>query len=263
MMRVCNLSSGSDGNLTYIESSGAKVLLDAGLSASEITKRLSLLKVTPYDINAILITHEHSDHIKGLDVFATKYNIPVYVHTKGYRALCSKLKKASEIKFVIFDDMDFMIGDLKVSNYELPHDSAYCSGFSFCENKKRVSILTDCGHTNPEVLSKISGSILVYLEANHDVEMLKNNPKYPEMLKRRILGNRGHLSNLSAAEVIEALANGGTKQIMLSHLSRENNTPELAYNTICEYLKQHGVIEGKDIKIATTSINPSYIFKID
>lgn len=262
-MRICNLGSGSDGNLTYIETARAKVLLDAGLSASEIKKRLALLQVAPEEINAILITHEHSDHIKGLDVFASKYNTKIYVHTKGYNALLAKLKKSNSMSFVLFDDLDFFINDLKVSNFSLPHDSEYCSGYSFLEKTKKVSILTDLGYTNTEVLSKIAGSTLVYLEANHDVDMLNQNPNYPLILKQRILGKRGHLSNMSAAEVIYNLAQSGTKQIMLSHLSRENNTPELAYNTICDYLKQRGVEEGKNIKIATTSIYPSYIFKID
>lgn len=262
-MRICNLGSGSDGNLTYIETAGTKVLLDAGLSATEITKRLALLQVSPEEIDAILITHEHSDHIKGLDVFASKYHTKIYVHTKGYDALVSKLKKTSLLKFVLFDDLDFYIKDLKVINFSLPHDSAYCSGYSFLENTKKVSILTDLGYTNSEVLSKISGSTLVYLESNHDVDMLKNNPHYPLMLKQRILGRNGHLSNISAAEVIKKLAESGTKQIMLSHLSTENNNPDIAYNTICSYLRQYGIEEGKNIKIATTSIYPSYIFKID
>ena len=168
-----------------------------------------------------------------------------------------------KLKFVLFDDLDFYIKDLKVINFSLPHDSAYCSGYSFLENTKKVSILTDLGYTNSEVLSKISGSTLVYLESNHDVDMLKNNPHYPLMLKQRILGRNGHLSNIGAAEVIKKLVDSGTKQIMLSHLSTENNSPDIAYNTICSYLRQYGIEEGKNIKIATTSIYPSYIFKID
>lgn len=262
-MRVCNLSSGSDGNLTYIETQNAKVLLDAGLCANEITARLALLGVRPEEIDAILVTHEHSDHIKGIDVFASKYGTKVYVHNKGYMALVHKLKKEQQIQFVLFDDMDFYIKDLKITNFSLPHDAVYCSGYSFLEKTKKVSILTDLGYTNSEVLSKISGSTLVYLEANHDVNMLNNNPKYPLILKNRILGKNGHLSNLSAAEVIKYLAESGTKQVMLSHISRENNTPELAYNTICDYLKKFGIEEGKNIRIATTSIYPSFVFKID
>ena len=262
-MRVCNLGSGSDGNLTYIESARAKVLLDVGFSASEVTKRLALLQVAPEEIDAILITHEHLDHIKGLNVFASKYQIPVYIHTKGYYALISKLKNIDKIKFVQFDDLDFYIKDIQISNYCLSHDSEYCSGYSFVENSKKVSILTDLGYTNSEVLSKISGSTLVYLESNHDEEMLKNNQHYPLILKQRILGRRGHLSNISAAQVIEHLARTGTKQVMLAHLSKENNTPELAYNTICNYLREKGLVEGKNIRVSITSMYPSNIFRID
>lgn len=262
-MRICNLSSGSDGNLTYIETANAKVLLDAGLSCLEITKRLNLLGVNPEQIDAILITHEHQDHIKGLDVFASKFGTKVYVHHKGYTAVVHKLKKEKDIQFILFDDLDFNINDLQVSNFALPHDSVYCSGYTFKEKEKKVSILTDLGYTSSEVLSKIIGSTLVYLESNHDEEMLKNNPSYPLMLKQRILGNKGHLSNLSAAKVIKELAQNGTKQVMLSHISTENNTPDIAYGTICSYLKEFGIEEGKHIKIATTSIYPSFIFKID
>ena len=262
-MRVCNLSSGSTGNVTYIDTAQVKVLLDAGLSARDITNRLAMLHVLPEQIDAILITHEHSDHIKGVDVLASKYHIPVYVHTKGYWALVEKLKKSDQIEFVQFDDMDFYIKDLKVTSFELSHDAEYCCGFSFLENTKKVSILTDLGYTNSEVLSKIVGSTLVYLEANHDEEMLDKNENYPLLTKQRIKGNHGHLSNISAAKVIETLAKTGTKQVMLSHISRENNTPELAYSTICKYLREHGIIEGENIKIATTSIYPSYLFKID
>lgn len=261
-MRVCNLSSGSDGNLTYIETLNAKILLDAGLTASEITKRLSLLRVTPEEIDAILITHEHNDHIKGVDVFASKYHTKVYVHNKGFWALKSKLKKSDKIEFVQFDDLDFYIKDLLITNFPLSHDAEYCSGYTFKEKSKKVSILTDLGYTNDEVLSKIQGSVLVYIEANHDVQMLKNNPSYPLVLKQRILGKRGHLSNDACAQAVEFLAKTGTKQIMLAHLSRENNTPELAYGTVCAYLKEHGIEEGKNIKISTASIYPSYVFNI-
>ena len=262
-MRVCNLSSGSDGNLTYIETLNAKILLDAGLSASEITKRLALLRVTPEEIDAILVTHEHTDHIKGLNVFASKYHTKVYIHNKGLWALKSKLKKQDKIQFMPFDDLDFYIKDLLISNFPLSHDSAYCSGFCFHENTKKVSILTDLGYIDEAILTRIQGSVLVYIEANHDIDMLNNNPSYPLALKHRILGKHGHLSNVACAQAVEFLAKSGTKQIMLAHLSRENNTPELAYGTVCAYLKEHGIEEGKNIKVATTSIYPSFVFNIN
>lgn len=262
-MKICNLGSGSDGNCTYVQTLNSKILVDIGFSCKEICTRLNLLNVKPEEIDAILITHEHSDHIKGLDVFAKTYGTKVYVHQKGVNALKSKLKHAHKLQFILFDDLDFFIKDLKVSSTCLSHDSEYCCGFTFLENTKKVSILTDLGYTNAEVLSKVLGSTLVYLESNHDVEMLKNNANYPGVLKQRILGKRGHLSNTACAEAIKELACSGTKQIMLSHLSTENNTPSLAYNTICDYLKLHNIIEGENIKIAITSTKPSYIFNLN
>ena len=262
-MRVCNLSSGSDGNCTYIETDNIKVLVDIGLSASEICKRLKVLGVEPQEIGAILISHEHSDHIKGLDVFASKYKTKIFVHQQGTGAVYSKTKKVLAQQIYSFGDFAFTIGDLIVDNVSLPHDSVHCSGFIFECNKRKISIITDLGHTTDVILNKISGSSLVYLECNHDVDMLKANPKYSASLKARILGKNGHLSNLDCAKACEYLVKTGTKQIMLSHISRHNNTPKLAYNSVCEYLQKKNIIEGRDVKISTASINISTIFKLN
>ena len=262
-MRVCNLGSGSDGNMTYVESANAKILIDIGFCCTEVIKRLSLLNVSPEEIDAILITHEHSDHIKGLDVFASKYGTKIFAHQKGIDAIKSKLKKAHKMHFIAFDDMFFYIKDLKIQSFALPHDSVYCCGYTISENDKKMSILTDCGVASQQIVENLKGSILVYLESNHDETMLRNNINYPATLKQRILGKKGHLSNISAGHIIEYLAQNGTKQVMLSHLSTENNTPELAYNTICEYLSSKNITEGKNIRISTTSTLPSNVFRLN
>lgn len=262
-MRVCNLSSGSDGNCTYVETTQAKILVDIGLSATEVTKRLRVLGVEAKDIDAILISHEHSDHIKGLDVFATKYKTKVYVHSKGVGAVYLKMRKLPASQIYSFDDLPFDIKDLTVDTVCLPHDAVHCSGFILSQSSRKISIITDLGHTNDVILNKISGSELVYLESNHDVEMLKKNPNYPLKLKARILGKNGHLSNLDCAKAVEYLVKTGTKQIMLSHISRHNNTQSLAYTSVCKYLSSVGIVEGRDIKISTTSINMSTIFKLN
>ncbi len=262
-MRVCNLSSGSDGNLTYLETDNTKILVDIGLSCAETCKRLQLLNVQPQEIDAILITHEHSDHIKGLDVFASKYKTKVYVHEKGMGAVYAKMKKLPAMQMYAFGDFAFNIKDLVIDNVTLPHDSVHCTGFIFSCGQKKISIITDLGHTTNVILNKISGSSLVYLESNHDEQMLKNNPNYSASLKTRILGKNGHLSNIACAQAAEYLAKTGTKQIMLSHLSRHNNTESLAYNTVCSYLKTKGIIEGENIKISVASIYPSAIFKLN
>ena len=259
-MRICNLSSGSKGNLTYVESGNTKALVDIGLSMKETIKRLNLLGVLPEEINAIFVTHEHIDHIKGISSFSAKYSTPIYVHYKGLDALKNKVGELTNL--MAFNDTEFNVGDLGVSPFAVPHDVVRCTGYSFFEGEKKISITTDLGHTTPEILKNLSGSSIVYLEANHDEKTLLNNPKYPNILKRRILGANGHLSNLSAAETIFQLIKDGTKQVVLSHLSEENNSPTLAYDSICARLAELGVIEGKHVRIDVATLLPGVIFKL-
>lgn len=259
-MRVVNLASGSDGNLTYIETDNSKILLDMGLSCTETTKRLELLNVSPDDIDAILVTHQHSDHIKGLDVFSSKYNVPIYSHREVWDGLDEKLNKVSLRNRKAFDG-DFEFKDLTIMPFEVPHD-VKCFAFSFLNDGRKVSVMTDLGHINDVILSKIEHSQLVYLEANYDKQMLMNGDKYPLTLKRRIAGPRGHLSNDDSASVAKFLTQTGTRQIVLSHVSKENNTPSLAYEYICEKLYQEGIEEGKDVKIDVASPRPGAIFKL-
>lgn len=259
-MRTINLASGSDGNITYIESAGKKILLDNGLSCSETVKRLSLIGISPDEIDAIIISHEHSDHIKGVDVFSSKFNTPVYAHEGVWLGLDGKLKKVSNANRKMFDG-SFSLGELTVDPVELPHD-VKCFGFSFNEDDKKISILTDLGHLNDRILNSIKGSALVYLEANYDRQMLMQGKRYPLSLKMRIDGPRGHLSNKVSSEAVEFLTENGTRQIVLSHLSRENNTPALAYNSVCNDIKQHGIIEGQDVKIDVATQNIGAFFRI-
>lgn len=259
-MRICNLSSGSDGNLTYLECGKTKVLIDDGLSCKETIKRLCLLGVSPVDIDAVLVTHEHTDHIKGIDNLCFKYNIPVYVHEDGLTSLENKLTKY--IKLIPFKDNGFEVGSIGVQSFAVPHDVKRCTGYSFYENQKKISIVTDLGHTTTEIIKNLAGSTLVYLEANHDVQTLINNPKYPFQLKQRILGENGHLSNKVSAETIYELLKSGTRQVVLSHLSTENNSPTLAYESVKLALEEHGVIEGTHIKIDVATLSPGAIFKL-
>jgi phosphoribosyl 1,2-cyclic phosphodiesterase len=261
-MRVVNLSSGSDGNLTYIETESARILVDAGLSCKEIEKRLSLLKVSGNQIDAILVTHEHTDHIKGIDVFASKYKTFIFSHIDGSDALISKLNRVKNSQIKKFNCIPFEFKDLLISSFKIPHDSVCCVGFCIENKGKRVSLLTDLGIANYQLIQNAFGSQLVYLEANHDEEMLKSNINYPASLKSRILSNVGHLSNTASAEAICLLAQNGTKQIVLSHLSKENNDPVLAYTTIKTYLGNKGIIEGENIKIDVASTKPGKIYRI-
>ena len=259
-MRVINLSSGSDGNLTYIESDQQKILLDDGLSCNETTKRLEIIGMKPYQINAIIISHEHSDHIKGIDIFSSKYNIPVYAHSEVWTTLDDKLKKVSSKNRKIFDGK-FSLCDIDIDPVEVPHD-VKCFGFSFNNDDKKISVVTDLGHLNEKILNSISESQIVYLEANYDKDMLYNGTKYPLSLKRRIDGPNGHLSNLDSAKAIEFLTQTGTRQVVLSHLSKENNTPSFAYNFITKEILKNGIVEGKDIRIDVATPNIGVFFRL-
>lgn len=259
-MRIINLSSGSDGNLTYFEDGDKKILLDVGLSCTETLKRLELIKINPKDLTAILITHEHNDHIKGLDIFASKFNIPVYAHDKVWQGLEEKLKKVSFSNRKRFDG-PFCFEETSITPIHLPHD-VECFGYSFSHDDKKISVVTDLGHLNDNILHSLKGSQIVYIESNYDRQMLLSGTKYPLTLKRRIDGPNGHLSNLDCATGIEFLAKTGTRQIILSHLSKENNTPSLAYNTIKDKIANAGIIEGVDIKIDVASTNPGTFFRL-
>lgn len=257
-MRVINLSSGSDGNLTYVESENSRILVDVGLSCKETENRLSLLGVKGEQIDGIIISHEHSDHIKGADVFSAKYKVPIYAHEEVWTGLYDKLTRAKNRKF--FTET-FAVKDLKITPVEVPHD-VKCFGYSLSEGDKKISIITDLGHTDDAIFKAVEGSGIVYIEANHDINMLRNCEKYPLALKMRIAGKNGHLSNDDSAKFIEKLVQTGTKQIVLSHLSRENNTPELAYNYISSILKEHGLNEGENFKIDVALTRPTTLFKL-
>ena len=259
-MRAINLASGSDGNITYIEDGDKKIILDMGLSCTETVSRLERIGVKPTEITAILVSHEHGDHMKGIDVFASKYNTPVYAHQEVWYGLDHKLNKVKVENRKIFEGK-FEFEDLVVTPVKVPHDVS-CYGFSFSKGENKISVLTDLGHINDRILYSVKGSQLIYLEANYDREMLMKGTKYPLTLKRRIDGPNGHLSNAMSAEAVEFLTKTGTRQIVLSHLSEENNTPQIAYTSICNIIKDKGIIEGENIRIDVATRNIGAFFRL-
>ena len=259
-MRVINLSSGSDGNLTYVETEHSRILVDDGLSCKETQERLKLIGVDGKDLDAIVLTHEHNDHIKGVNVFSKKYDLPVYAHSDVWPGLFDKFDKVSDSNKKVFTEA-FAINDLIINPFEVPHD-VKCFGFTLTENDKKISILTDLGHTTNKIFDAVKGSTLVYLEANHDLEKLKNCEKYPLTLKLRIAGPKGHLSNDASEEFIEKLVSSGTKQIVLAHLSKENNSPEFAYTYIKDKLEKNGFVEGEEFKIDVATTKPTTFFRL-
>jgi phosphoribosyl 1,2-cyclic phosphodiesterase len=246
-MKIVTLASGSKGNSTYLETDKVKILIDAGLTVKKLEERLSCVQASAQEIDAILVTHEHSDHIKGLFAFAKKYETKIFMHNYLAQVLAPKIAEFHLSKQVVFFHDNFVIDDLTVVSFELPHDATHCVGYSFVCNNKKISIATDLGHTNPRIIEHLKNSSLLILEANHDEHLLKQNPKYPYYLKNRIASGQGHLSNLKAAQVILELVEHNVTQVVLAHLSEENNAPEMAYNTIKQFLAEYGVEEGKHI----------------
>lgn len=246
-MRVCNLASGSSGNCTYIETENTRILIDNGKPLSYIFDALNELKVDPATIDAILITHEHSDHIKGIEKFARTYNTHVYAHYEISEIIRNQIHIDSS-QFNFFDS-DFHIGDLHIQPFPLPHDSKYCVGYRVSERDAVVSICTDLGHFSDDTFEAVKSSALIYLEANYDPEMLMSYPNYPPFLKRRINGPRGHLSNINCAKAIERLVKSGTRLVVLSHISEHSNTVNLAVSTIANYLESKNIIPNVNIRL--------------
>ncbi|MBE5746110.1 MAG: MBL fold metallo-hydrolase [Clostridiales bacterium] len=248
-MKVVSLASGSKGNSYLIITDKTKILIDEGLSEKELIAKLSLLQINIDDIDAIFITHEHDDHIKGLATLLKKYSPKVYIHNDSVEAANKKLKNNLRNEIVFYSNDIITFNDICVENFTQSHDSKHCCGFSISDKDAKVSISTDLGTVNRDILNHLYNSNIVYLEANHDEHLLLDNPNYPAFLKQRILSNNGHLSNKTSSEIIKNLSMNNVRQIILSHLSEENNSPSLAYNYIKDKLKENNILEGKDIFI--------------
>jgi phosphoribosyl 1,2-cyclic phosphodiesterase len=232
MIKFCSLFSGSSGNSIFIASGTTRLLIDAGLSAKKIKEALNSIGEKPEELSAILISHEHSDHIKGAGIISRKYKVPIYANNGTWAAMEMCIGPVDSANKIIFDTgCEFYIGDICIKAFAIPHDASEPVGFNFFIDGKKVTTATDIGHIDKELLGCLECSELLLLESNHDTEMLKVGP-YPWPLKKRIMGDSGHLSNDTAGKVIAYLAQKGTKRFMLGHLSRENNFPELAYQTV-------------------------------
>ena len=244
-LTFCSFSSGSSGNCYLVKSEKAAVLVDAGISGRRILEALKSTETNPNDLNAVLITHEHSDHIRSIKTLTKRIpHINAYANGGTWKYMENSV---SESQRAVFETGgDFFIEDIKIRSFPLSHDAEEPVGFSFFSGDKQISILTDTGFIDNALHDEIKGADLLVLEANHDVEMLKMG-RYPWFLKQRILGNKGHLSNVDAAAAVCRLVadNKKTRHILLAHLSRENNFPEMAYQTI------KNLLEEKDYYINT------------
>lgn len=250
--RFCSLASGSSGNCQYIETKKTRILVDAGLSGKKIQEALKSIDVDPGTINYILVTHEHSDHTKGIGILSRRFNLPIYANTNTWNNMKKDLGEIKEENIRVFNtDKDFELGDMGILPFKISHDSSDPVGYCFYHLNKKISILTDTGIVSDEVKKTIRGSNLLMLEANHDIEMLKVG-KYPWFLKKRVLSEVGHLSNEDAGKVLAEVFTDNNEQILLGHLSKENNFPELAYQTVANIMGEMGINIHKDITIDLT-----------
>ena len=244
MFKFCSLYSGSTGNSLLVQSDQKKILIDAGESCKKIEEGLANINVDVNDIDAILVTHEHSDHIKGLGTLSKKHNIPVYANKGTWNSMTEQKNKIQAENVNIFRTNEkFQIGDLLITPFDIPHDATEPCGFNICHGNNKISIATDFGHITDDILYHLENSSFVLLESNYDSEILKCS-SYPYSLKRRISGPQGHLSNELAGQIISHLMNSGLKSAMLGHLSKENNFPELAYKTVVEKIIENHLSES-------------------
>jgi phosphoribosyl 1,2-cyclic phosphodiesterase len=233
-MELLSIASGSSGNCYYVGNDDTHILVDAGISGKKIEEGLNSIGLKSSELQGILVTHEHIDHVKGLGVLARKYGVPIYTTEKciGEIQKISSLGSIdTELFQVIEPDKAFNINDITVEASSIWHDAADPVCYSLTDEKSKISIATDMGDFDDYIVDKLSGSDIMVIEANHDIRMLEAG-SYPYYLKRRILGNRGHLSNERSGQLIKVLLNNHIKAILLGHLSKENNFEALAYETV-------------------------------
>lgn len=246
-----SLVSGSSGNAALISDGKTTLLADCGLSCKKLEEALAKAKINPNDIAAVLITHEHSDHIKGAGIVSRKYGLPVFATEKTHARMAS-LGISDENIRTISPERDFEIGTVGIRPFSIPHDAADPVAYNFFFGQKKLSLATDIGNMNDYIMKQLRGSLAVLLEANHDVGMLMHG-RYPVALKRRILGDNGHLSNAAAAKAVLELTKSGTRHVMLGHLSNDNNTPTAAYTAVSDALAENGVELGKDVALSVAA----------
>ena len=271
------LGSGSSGNCAYLEAGETRILIDAGFSTRQIRKRLESIGRTPETLSAILLTHEHSDHISGLLGLADKLHIPVFCNRgtqdgtiwafqeKWSKKITLELETAgtlkSKIDWRLFESgASFEIGDVSVETFSIPHDAQDPVGYVLRTAAGTVGMVTDLGHVTKLVLERIRTANVLVLESNHDVKMLQNCPRRSWALKQRILGRHGHISNVTAAETVAQIMSAGLRQLYLAHLSRECNTPQLAEHVMAEQLFHIGAkhvqlqVAAQDVPCGTVEL---------
>lgn len=249
----CPLASGSSGNSVYIGTDHTHILLDAGLSGKGLEERLYAIHRNGGDIDALFVTHEHVDHIKGVGILSRRYDIPVYATPGTWAAMEGLIGSIRERnKRFVYPGEVCAVNDICVTPFRLPHDAAEPVGYTCQTDKYKLAVATDLGCVTEEVRTAIGDCDLLLLEANHDVEMLKRGP-YPYPLKKRILSDSGHICNEVAGQTLAEIMTGRLKHVFLGHLSAENNNPHLAYETVEAILAANQIIPGRHLDLDMAS----------
>lgn len=258
-MRIINLASGSKGNSTLIEHGQVRLLIDAGLGISDMQQRLQRAGVQVSELTAIVLSHNHIDHIKSAAKISNKYNVPVYAPIECYEDANLKCVEKTNRNII---EKQLKFGEVEIFAFDVSHDALHTIGFNILCDGNKVSMVTDIGIMTDEILESLKYSNLVMIESNYDTKMLYEGP-YPFTLKRRISSNRGHLSNTDCAETIVKLSKYGTKHFMLMHMSETNNTPDIAYNTIMNRLyKEYGINMDQTILLSKQhDLSANIVFK--
>ncbi len=261
-LQFCTLFSGSSGNAVYLATSRGGLLVDCGLSARQSLDAMSKAGLDPTAIHAILITHEHSDHIKGAGVMSRKLGVPIYATQGTWEGMERSVGEIpARHRVAITAGESFFLDDIEVASFSIPHDANDPVGYRFFMGKQSVAVATDLGYFSQSVADAVSGAHIVLLESNHDPDLLQKNAHYPTHLKTRILGRKGHLSNDAGAQAAVRLAQCGTRHLLLGHLSNENNTPDLAYRTSYAALHEAGAALGHDVTLhIAPRFQPSFIY---
>lgn len=258
-MQLCSLASGSSGNCIYIGDNTTKLLIDAGISGKRIEEGLIRYNISARDLDGILITHEHTDHIKSIGIMARRYKIPIYATKDTWQEIISNTylgKIDPNLHIEIFPDKEFNINNIRIFPFKTSHDAVDPVCYTFTKDNKKISIATDLGCYNDYIKDILKDSDILFIEANHDIKMLEVG-NYPYFLKQRILSDLGHLSNESSGKLISELFHNNLKHIILGHLSNENNFPDLAFETVRQELYTR-----KDINISKVSISVAKRSKI-
>ena len=262
MLEFCSLYSGSSGNCLFVRTENTKILVDCGTSLKKVQEGLINIGENIENIDGILVTHEHIDHVQSLGNASKKFDIPIFTNIETLEAMPKQKEKIELHNQKIFEvGKEFTIGDLAINPFSIPHDAINPCGFNIYNNKSKLTVATDLGHIDNKLLNNMKGSSFILIEANYDTDVLKCS-KYPYSLKQRISGPKGHLSNNTTGKTLSELAKFDLKEAMLGHLSKENNFPELAYQTVVEELQSSNV-DINELRLSVASRNnPSKIIKI-